>query len=320
MKTLPTLTLLFYTLAAPLIAEANDAAANCRDVNIGVVDWTDLHIVNGVAKTLLEELGYKVSLQTEPATPQVFAKMEARDIDVFMGYWTPAMKPIAQRYYTDKSVQTLTENLDEARWTLAVPDYVYDAGLHDFADIAKFADKLDGRIYGLEQGSSGNAAILDMIKGNAFGLKDFKLIETTERIMMAQVKGKVRKGEWIVFMGWAPHPMNQNYAIRYLSGGDDYFGKDYGAAIVNTSVRAGLAESCPNLGRFFENLTFRASVEEEMMDQVSNGFVPVDRAVRMWMHANPQQVSAWLNGVTTIDGKPIDPAAMAADMELTLGR
>jgi glycine betaine/proline transport system substrate-binding protein len=310
---------LVWLLSLSGMADAS-SESECKTVRIGVVDWTDLHVVNGIAKELLEELGYQVELNTQPATPELFQQMQSANIDVFMGYWTPAMAEIAAPFYGQKAVSTLTANLHEARWTLAVPDYVYDQGVHDFADLVRFRDKFEDRIYGLEKGSSGNAAILDMINTNAFGLKDFKLIETSERLMLAQVKGKVRKGEWIVFMGWQPHPMNQHFSLRYLSGGDKYFGPEYGKATVNTSVRQGLTNNCPNLARFLNNLTFVASVEEEIMDQVSNGFVPVDRAVRMWMHKNPEQVSRWLAGVTRLNGQPVDPAAMAEKMEVTFGR
>ena len=44
-----------------------------------------------------------------------------------------------------------------------MPKYAYDAGLKDFADIAKFSDKLDGKIYGIEPGNDGNRLILGMI-------------------------------------------------------------------------------------------------------------------------------------------------------------
>ncbi|MFH3844485.1 extracellular solute-binding protein, partial [Acinetobacter baumannii] len=36
-----------------------------------------------------------------------------------------------------------------AKYTLAVPQYVYDGGLRSFADIAKFSDKLGNKIYGI---------------------------------------------------------------------------------------------------------------------------------------------------------------------------
>ena len=114
--------------------------------------------------------------------------------------------------------------------------------------------------------------------------------------------------------------MNQQFAIRYLDGGDQYFGPDYGKATVNTSIRKGLEQECPNLAHFFSNLTFKAAIEEEIMQKTSNEFVPVDRAVRMWMHRNPAQVSAWLSGVKTLTGQPVDPQMMADEMEVTFGR
>ncbi|MDK2776720.1 MAG: glycine/betaine ABC transporter substrate-binding protein [Pseudomonadota bacterium] len=312
-------TCLLLCLALP--ARADDSAASaCRTVTIGVVDWTDLHVANGIAQELLQRLGYRVELSEQPATPQIFSQMDAAAIDVFLGYWTPAMSEIARPYFQQNSVLNLTGNLQNARWTLAVPAYLYDQGLQSFGDIVRFSEQLDGRIYGLEKGSSGNAAVLDMIRQNAFGLQDFTLIETSERLMLAQVRGRSRRHEAIVFLGWQPHPMNQHYEMRYLSGGDDYFGPDYGHATVNTTVRRGFSVNCPNLTRFFTNLTFTAPMEEAIMDQTTNGFVPVDRAVRIWMHANPQQVSQWLDGITDIDGNPVDALALAQAMEVTLGR
>ena len=192
--------LLLLILAQPVWA-TGQPEQHCRDVRLGVVDWTDLHVANGIAKELLDRLGYRVELSNQPATPQVFEQMQGGNIDAFLGYWTPAMIDVAGPFYGSGSVKTLAANLDDARWTLAVPDYVYEQGVRDFADIAKFHDKFDGRIYGLEKGSSGNAAVLEMIKTNAFGLSKFELIETSERLMLAQVKGRVRKGEWIVFLG-----------------------------------------------------------------------------------------------------------------------
>ena len=50
-----------------------------------------------------------------------------------------------------------------AKYTLAVNSSLADAGLKDFADIAKFGDQLDSTIYGIEPGNDGNRLILDMI-------------------------------------------------------------------------------------------------------------------------------------------------------------
>jgi glycine betaine/proline transport system substrate-binding protein len=48
-----------------------------------------------------------------------------------------------------------------------------------------------------------------------------------------------RPGEPVVFLGWEPHPMNANFDLTYLTGGDDFFGPNLGGATVYTNTRAG---------------------------------------------------------------------------------
>ena len=51
-----------------------------------------------------------------------------------------------------------------AGYGIVVPTYVADAGVKTLADIGKFKDKFDGKIYGIEAGNDGNRIILDMIE------------------------------------------------------------------------------------------------------------------------------------------------------------
>ena len=88
-----------------------------------------------------------------------------------------------------------------AKATFAVPTYEYDAGLKTFADIAGHRAELDGKIYGIEPGSSANAAIQKMIATNQFGLGGFKLIESSEAGMLVTVDRAVRDKKWVVFLG-----------------------------------------------------------------------------------------------------------------------
>ena len=136
-------------------------------------------------------------------------------------------------------------NLEGAKYTLAVSKSLADAGLKDFADIAKFADQLDNTIYGIEPGNDGNRLILDMIDKDAFGLGEFELKESSEQGMLAQAARAEKSGEGIVFLGWEPHPMNKNLEMTYLTGGDDFFGPNLGGATVYTNVRKGYVDGVP---------------------------------------------------------------------------
>src|SRR6185437_1929381 len=195
-------------------------------------------------------------------------------------------------------------NLTGAKYTLAVPAYTYEAGLRDFADIHRFAGPLKSAIYGIEPGNDGNRLVLGMLRQNLFGLGDFKLVESSEQGMLAQVERAVRDHEPIVFLGWAPHPMNMRFDMRYLSGGDAVFGPNFGGATIYTNVRAGYTETCPNVGRLLRNLKFTVLGESQLMDAILNQHLAPQAAAGKWMQGNPQVVSQWLQGVNTFDGRP----------------
>ena len=72
--------------------------------------------------------------------------------------------------------------------------------------------------------------------------------------MLAQVTRAEKSKKAIVFLAWAPHPMNTAHALTYLSGGDAYFGPDYGGATVWTLARTGWAAKCPNAAKFFQKI------------------------------------------------------------------
>ncbi len=291
-------------------------ANQCKTVNFGVVDWTDVRVTTAVAQVLLEKLGYDINV-SEHSVDGIYEEMASGNLDVFLGNWMPTMASIVEPHIQQSKIESLSMNLDNAKYTLAVPSYVYDAGVKTFADLAKHKDKFDGRIYGLEKGNDGNLLIQKMIDKNDFGLKPFRLYATSERIMLAQVKRRIRDDKWIAFLAWTPHPMNTQHDIRYLAGGDEYFGPNYGGSTVHTNTRKGLASSCPNVARFLNNLKFNVKMEGQLMGQVMNEFIPADRAVRDWMHKNPKQVSVWLKGVTQIDGSEVDFIKIAQSLKLS---
>ena len=208
--------------------------ATCQTVHFADVGWTDIAATTGLASTVLEGLGYKPT-KTIASVPITFAGVKSKQIDVFLGYWSPTMDPMIDSFKKAGQVKVLaTPNLTGAKYTLAVPDYVYNAGLKSFSDIAKNYDKLDGKIYGIEPGNDGNALIKKMIDTNQYGLGKFKLVESSEAGMLVEVGRAIRDKKPIVFLGWEPHPMNVQMKIDYLSGGDDVFGPNYGEAKVLT--------------------------------------------------------------------------------------
>ncbi len=294
------------TLLGPTLAHAADPDS-CKAVRFSDVGWTDITSTTAAASEVLKGLGYQPDVEIL-SVPVTYASMKNGDIDVFLGNWMPTMEGDVRPYLDDGSVESIGANLKGAKYTLAVPTYLADQGLKDFADIAKFRDQLGSQIYGIEPGNDGNRLILEMIDKDAFGLKGFELVESSEQGMLAQVARAGRNKEPIVFLGWEPHPMNANFDLTYLSGGDDWFGPDFGGATVYTNIRAGLMQSCPNLGKLIGNLVFSLPMENEIMGSILNDAMDPNAAASAWLKAHPDVLDGWLEGVTTFEGEPGLPA------------
>jgi glycine betaine/proline transport system substrate-binding protein len=310
------LTSLTYAAPAPGTAAATSPPTvepgSCRVVRMSDIGWTDVTATTGFASHVLRQLGYEPKV-TVLSLPVTFASLRNRDIDVFLGNWMPSQKADRQPYLDDGSIEVVRANMTEAKYTLAVPAYLYEQGLRDFADIAKFAEPLKRKMYGIEPGNDGNRMMIELIEADRFGLGGFTLVESSEQGMLAQVERSYNAREPIVFFGWQPHPMNRRYDMRYLTGGDDTFGPNFGGAIIHTVVRKGYLQECPNVGRFLRNLSFTGAMENELMDGILNRKLAPEESAAVWLRANPQALAPLLEGVTRVDGSPIDGFAGSAE-------
>ena len=294
--------------AAPVTRAAEPAS--CKTVRMSDPGWADITSTNAMLEVVLDGLGYRQKVETL-SVPVTFESLKNNQLDVFLGNWMPAQERFVKPLTETGALVTVTQNLQGIRFTLAVPDYVAAAGIKDFADLAANADKFEKKIYGIESGAPANQNIQKIIEANDFGLKSWMLVESSEQGMLSQVEKAKRAGKWIVFLAWEPHPMNAKYLPSYLSGGDKYFGANYGAASVHTVTRKGFAQDCPNLAKLLKQLTFEVGVENTIMGTIAdNGAVPRD-AARAELKKRPELVKQWLDGVETADGKPGLDAVMS---------
>jgi glycine betaine/proline transport system substrate-binding protein len=285
-------------LATPALAAEPES---CAQVHFSDVGWTDITATTAVTGTVLRALGYEteVSILSVPVT---YAGLSKGDIDVFLGNWMPTMEADLAPHRDAGTVEVVRANLEGAKYTLAVNNSLAEAGLKDFADIAKFGDQLDWTIYGIEPGNDGNRLILDMIDQDKFGLGKFELKESSEQAMLAEARRAEKSGEGIVFLGWEPHPMNTTIEMTYLTGGDEVFGPNFGGATVYTNTRKGYSAECPNVGKLLSNLEFTLPLESEVMGKILDDGEEPDTAAAEWLAANPDILATWLDGVTTRDG------------------
>jgi len=298
---------LLSTVSALSLCLAGVAMADCDEVSMSDVGWTDITTTTSAAKHVLEALGYDVDVKIL-SVPVTFASLESDDVDVFLGNWMPAQSGAIGPYLDSGEIESINVNLEGTKYTLAVPTYLYDAGLQSYADIHKFKDELDGKIYGIEPGNEGNAYLVSLTEENKFDLEGFEVVESSEQGMLAQVSRFYKKEEAVVFLGWEPHPMNANFSLKYLPGGEDFFG---GEGVVHTVTRKGFSEQCPNLGKLFSQMDFSLEMENGIMGQILDDGADPDEATEAWIKANGETVLGWVDGVTTEDGG--DGAAAVKD-------
>ena len=287
-----------------LVGFAADASAG-KKIRLVSVAWTGVTVKTELAVCILDSLGYEAQNLTL-SVPFVYSALSTTGADAFLGNWMPSMKSVAGKFFENGSVIKYAANMTGAKYTLAVPTYCAEAGLKDFADIVKFGDKLEWKIFGIEAGNDGNLIIRDMIEKNMFGLGKFKLLPSSEVAMLAEVKSRVKQGRWIVFLGWSPHSMNERIDMTYLTGStSETFGPNDGTATVWTNLRKGFAEEQPNVAKLLKNMTFPIEMMNKIMISLyGDKSLTARKAGLTWLKENPAVYRRWLAGVTTINGGP----------------
>jgi glycine betaine/proline transport system substrate-binding protein len=299
------------TTAAAATLFAGTALADCETIVFSDVGWTDITATTAATTVVLEALGYEADVKIL-SVPVTYQSLAEGDVEVFLGNWMPTMEGDIAPYRDAGTVETVRANLEGAKYTLATNAAGAELGIRSFGDIASQAEALDQTIYGIEPGNDGNRLILDMIDEQAFGLGEFEVAESSEQGMLAQVARADRRGEPVVFLGWEPHPMNANFDLTYLEGGDDWFGPDLGGATVYTNVTAGFVEACPNVGRLLQNLAFSLEMENEIMGLILDEGMDPQEAATAWLTENPGVLDGWLDGVETLGGEQGLEAVQAA--------
>ncbi|MEJ5862341.1 choline ABC transporter substrate-binding protein [Pseudomonas farsensis] len=276
-------------------AHAADSDAQCSTVKLADPGWSDIATTNAIARLLLESLGYQVKIDSL-AVPIIYGGLKDGKVDAFLGNWMPAQQGFHDKFVANGDVHRLARNLEGTEFTLAVPDYVWNAGVKDFADLQNHADQFDKKLYGIGSGAPANLSLKEIIANNDFNLGQWKLIESSEQAMLTQVDRAVKKQQFVTFLGWTPHPMNVKLKMHYLTGGEKWFGSK---GEVFTLTRKGYPQACPNAAKLLSNLAFTLDMENTIMAENVDKKLSFDDAAKAWVKAHPQVLQGWLAGVTS---------------------
>ena len=268
-------------------------------VNFGTVDWPEAVAKTNVASTIVDALGYQTEVQ-ELGVPTVFQGLDTGDLDVFVEAWFPTMQT---NFDEVQDVESVTTNLEEATFSVAVNREACEAGVTSHEDLAVFADRFEEggtpTIYGLEPGNDGNQVVLDMIENDQYNLGDWELIESSTNGMLSEVDRRLGDGEWVAWTGWDPHWMNNRYDMCLLEDPEEAWG---GQSHVETLVNNEFPEQFPELYTFFEQMVVTPEIQRELIDGIDNSGLSPEEFALQWLRENPQITDNWLAGIEATDG------------------
>jgi glycine betaine/proline transport system substrate-binding protein len=268
-------------------------------VNFGTVDWPEAVAKTNVASTIVDALGYQTEVQ-ELGVPTVFQGLDTGDLDVFVEAWFPTMQT---NFDEVQDVESVTTNLEEATFSIAVNREACEAGVTSHEDLAQFADRFEEggtpTIYGLEPGNDGNQVVLDMIENDQYNLSDWKLVESSTNGMLSEVDRRLGDGEWVAWTGWEPHWMNNRYDMCLLEDPEEAWG---GQSHVETLVNNEFPEQFPELYTFFEQMVVTPEIQRELIDGIDNSGLSPEEFALQWLRENPEVTDNWLAGIEATDG------------------
>lgn len=300
-----------FTATANAATDATQAAVDAtNNIRFGVPSWPGERVKAAVAGHIFDAIGYDAKA-TNVSWTIALKSVSLGQLDADMALWRPTQNSTLDPMLESGKVKFVTTNIEDAQYDLVVPDYVWKAGVHSIADLHKYADKFDNRIYGIEAGNDGNTLVINAIKDNTYKLGGFKLISSSTAGMLSQVKNAIRQHKWVVFLGWKPHWMNIIYDIKYLNDPKKMWGD---GSTVNTVVNPSYAKSHPNAVRFLKQMTIPSDVQSFWIKAYGYENKPFEEVAETWIKQNPTLVKQWLAGVTTADGSQDAFTALQADI------
>ncbi|QJB36728.1 glycine betaine ABC transporter substrate-binding protein [Chitinophaga oryzae] len=254
-----------------------------KKITIGYVNWAEGVAMTNLAKVLLEQQGYTVTLKNADVAP-IFAAVAGGDADVFMDTWMPVTHKTYMETFGDK-VTVLGTSFDSARIGLVVPDYV-DA--RTIGDLDKYKTAFDGKVVGIDAGAGIMAKAEDAIR--AYGL-DYELQSSSEAAMMATLKKNIDEKTPVVVTGWAPHHMFARYKLRFLEDPKMVFGEMEKIMTIANNEFTVKDTAAVN---FFRKFKLNSEALSSLMNAMADADGREEMAVKQWISEHEALVKEWM--------------------------
>ncbi|HMA67723.1 MAG TPA: glycine betaine ABC transporter substrate-binding protein [Desulfosalsimonadaceae bacterium] len=277
------------------------SASAGQTLRLAHTDWSSsVASANLIKAVLQEKMDIHCNLM-EMGADEMWAAVAEGRADAMTSAWLPETHVRYHKQYGGQVVD-LGPNLKGTRIGLVIPDVTLGrltAGtgirnqpyinIDSITELQAHADKFNYRIVGIEP----EAGIMHKTREamDAYGLDNFRLVESSEVSVMAELSHAIRHQKWIVITGWLPHWSFARWSLKFLDDPKNVFG---GGGHINTVVRQDLERDMPEAFRLLDRFFW----EPEQMGQLmlwireDNGHFPYEKALR-WMRAHPGAVKDW---------------------------
>lgn len=278
-------------------------------IRFAVPPWPGLTVKSTITADILETIGYETEF-VNVGTSVAFQGLANRDIDVYMGYWSPNQDEMAMKFLDNGEIEHLADNIEQAKWGIGVPGYVWDAGVRSVTDLDKHKDRFGGKIYGIEGGSALTKNFREAVDNDVAGLGDWEVVASSTAGMLSQVERATSREEWIAWGAWAPHWMMEAYDTRILENTTDVLLAN--AVTVRTAVTSGLKDVNPEAWRFLKQVRITSATQSAWIYEYDRNDRDLDVVATEWIRNNMDTVRQWLDGVDTRDGRTAAEAVAEA--------
>lgn len=244
--------------------------------------WTDGLSMAYLLQNQLEEMGYTVEMQTLTEAAPLYAAVAAGDVNMYPSAW-PEVTHVDYMEEFGDDIEDLGAYYENAKLTIAVPDYVDITSLEELADNA---DMFDGKIIGIEPGA-GLTRVTSEEMMPAYGLEDsYELVTSSTTAMLSELQGAVDDQEPIVVTLWRPFWANSAFPVRDLEDPKGAMGEAEGLHFL---ANKGFSEEFPEAAEWISQVKLDDDQYGSLEDMVVNeyGEGKEAEAVEAWLEENP---------------------------------
>jgi len=265
--------------------------AKDKPLKFGYVTWDGEVSSTNVLTLVLQEAGYDVDMVAVDAGP-LYTELSKGGLDFTTSSWLPITHASYIEQFGSK-LDRVSVNLEGCKIGMAVPKYVYDAGVHSIADLNNYS-QFDNRIVGIEPGAGVVMATERAIED--YALEGYEVQTSSSGAMLATLKNAYANNEWIAVTLWTPHWAFSEWDMVYLEDPEECYG---GVEVVETVARTGFAADNPRAYAIIK--AFEWGLEDcqsVMLDIFSEG-MDEKEAAQKWIDANRDKVDAWIEAGET---------------------